>query len=136
MGMGVTTFGFLRRVWSTLIELDTPKSWNHVRGPIGAVKLSLARIGWRATESFLSFEGPDEMTHTFLDIGPRMVGAMWKQDWHTMLGNRRPASWVCQNESDWTCTTSRPFCEAKVGRESPRAQRAARQWTTEWVACV
>ena len=48
-------------------NLDMPKSWNHIRGPIGAVKLSLARIGWKAAESFLSFEGPDEMAHTFLD---------------------------------------------------------------------
>ena len=68
-----------------------PKRRNQICGPIGAMQLSLARIGWKALHKFLCFEDLEGQQHDYLEIGPKMMAALCKRDWHHKLADKAAA---------------------------------------------
>ena len=88
MGASYVTFAFLRDFWQCMVGGLSPQKWYQIRGPVGAMQLSLSRIGWKATAKFLCFVDRTEQEHCLLEIGPKMLASLCKRDWHHMLAEK------------------------------------------------
>ena len=72
---------------------STPERWAGVRGPFGAMVLSLKRIGW-SLASPLEFTARDGQTYPLTSFSPAFLQLKMKADWDCMLRVRRHQAWI------------------------------------------
>ena len=72
--------GELSRLWHAVEAGGWPRGWGQVRGPLGALHLSMARVGWSARGPF-EFTDHAGIDHQFADHSPKMIEHMCKQGW-------------------------------------------------------
>ena len=79
----------LRQAWEEAAD-RSPKRWQQVRGPLGALHLSLARLGWSMQNAFCM---TDDMgvTRSLVTSSPGLISSCLKLSWRRMLERRAAA---------------------------------------------
>ena len=70
--------------WTT--TTTTPKRWNGIRGPVGATRRIMRQLGWTAKDDRpLVLMTRDGTEMNILTMGPKLVKAQIKADWHNII---------------------------------------------------
>ena len=88
---GMPALGTIR-AWLATTTAE-PRTWGAVRGPIGAMRKCLARVGWNmgrtdTAESGLLLTDARGHTHNILEVGPRGLKALLARDWKDQLAHQ------------------------------------------------
>ena len=88
---GLPSLPTLRQWWAR--TPSPPRTWGHVRGPMGAMRKVLAKLGWQS-QMFLTFCDLEGVEHKVLEAGPKLMKSLIKRDWHAHLARHALRSFV------------------------------------------
>ena len=77
--------------WWRRAQANPPSNWTTCKGPFGAMRLSMLRLGWASTGPF-SFQDARGQGHAILTLGPTLASALAKRDWMDALHGKASSS--------------------------------------------